>query len=71
MNNMKTAGDYNLTPTTRSDTVFREKGDKVLMTTYGYVQVQDAAAARVMALQKEAAGGERIIISEGNDYSIP
>jgi len=41
------------------------------MTAYGYVQVQDAAAARVMALQKEAAGGERIIISEGNDYSIP
>lgn len=72
---MKTAGDYNPILTTWFDMVFREKDDKVLMTTYGYVHVQDAAAAHAMALQKEAAGGERMIISEGisklHDHFIP
>ena len=39
--------------------------DDVLQGTYGYVHVHDVAAAHVAALKNEAAGGERIIISEG------
>ena len=45
--------------------VFTDQPDDVLQGTYGYIHVHDVAAAHVAALKNEAAGGERIIVSEG------
>ena len=45
--------------------VFTDKPDDVLQGTHVFVHVHDTAAAHVAALRKEAAGGQRIIISEG------
>ena len=42
-----------------------DQPDDVLQGTYGYIHVHDVAAAHVAALKNEAAGGERIIVSEG------
>jgi len=42
-----------------------DQPDDVLQGTYSYIHVHDIAAAHVAALRNEAAGGERIIISEG------
>ncbi|PPQ93152.1 hypothetical protein CVT25_010776 [Psilocybe cyanescens] len=41
----------------------QDQDDDFLKTTYNYVDVRDVAAAHVEAIKKEAAGGERIIIS--------
>ena len=49
--------------------VFTDKPDDDLQTTYGYIHVHDIAAAHVAALRNKAAGGERIIISEGTSHS--
>jgi nucleoside-diphosphate-sugar epimerase len=48
------------------DNVFTDKPDVYVLD--AFIHVQDAAAAHVAALKKEAAGGERIIISEGALY---
>jgi nucleoside-diphosphate-sugar epimerase len=45
--------------------IFTDQPDDVLQATYGYIHVHDIAAAHAAALKNEAAGGERIIISEG------
>ncbi|KAH9487447.1 Putative uncharacterized oxidoreductase [Psilocybe cubensis] len=42
-----------------------EQPDDVLKGTYGYIDVRDVAAAHVVSLQKDAAGGERIIVANG------
>jgi len=42
------------------------KTQELLSTSNVWVDVRDAALAHVLALQKEAAGGERIIISAGS-----
>ncbi|PPQ91972.1 LOW QUALITY PROTEIN: hypothetical protein CVT25_004547 [Psilocybe cyanescens] len=46
--------------------ISKEKPVDILKTSYGYIDVRDIAAAHVVALQKESAGGERIIVSNGN-----
>ena len=43
--------------------VSKDQPDEVLKATVGVVDVRDVAKAHVMALQKEVAGGHRIIVS--------
>ncbi|KAF8953556.1 D-lactaldehyde dehydrogenase [Flammula alnicola] len=45
--------------------VFTEMPDSLLKDTHGYVHVRDVAAAHVLALNKEDAAGQRMIISSG------
>ncbi|KDR70010.1 hypothetical protein GALMADRAFT_900682 [Galerina marginata CBS 339.88] len=45
--------------------VTNEKSDDALKLSSGWIHARDAAAAHVLALRKEEAGGERIIISAG------
>jgi len=47
------------------DNVFADKPDDTLQETHAFIHVRDIAAAHVVALRKEAAGGERIIVAEG------
>jgi nucleoside-diphosphate-sugar epimerase len=47
--------------------VFKEQPEGALKGTYGYVHVEDISQAHILVLQKEEAGGERIIVSAGND----
>lgn len=46
--------------------VSTEKGDQVLGMTHGFVHAKDISKAHVLALTKEKAGGQRIIVAGGN-----
>jgi len=45
--------------------VFTNQGDPSFKVSYACIDVRDVAAAHVTALRREAAGGERIIVSAG------
>jgi len=45
--------------------VFTNSGDQSFKVSYACIDVRDVAVAHVTALRREAAGGERLIISEG------
>ncbi|KAF8956235.1 D-lactaldehyde dehydrogenase [Flammula alnicola] len=62
---VKTPAHLNVSLDIWFNMVFTEKPDAVLKSTHGYVHVKDIAAAHVIALEKEAAGGERIIVASG------
>ncbi|PPQ73615.1 hypothetical protein CVT26_010523 [Gymnopilus dilepis] len=47
------------------DAIANPKSDEELKGTYNYIHVQDIALAHIAALQKEKAGGQRIIVSAG------
>jgi nucleoside-diphosphate-sugar epimerase len=66
---LKTPADLNLSMAVVYKNMFTDQPDDVLQGTYGYIHVRDIAAAHVAALRNEAAGGERIIISEGTLHS--
>jgi len=51
--------------------VFTESNDQTFKVSYACIDVRDVAAAHVMALRTEAAGGERLIISEGMHDAPP
>ncbi|KAF8959881.1 D-lactaldehyde dehydrogenase [Flammula alnicola] len=62
---VKTPAHLNVSLDIWFNMVFAEKPDAVLKSTHGYVHVKDIAAAHVIALEREAAGGERIIVASG------
>jgi nucleoside-diphosphate-sugar epimerase len=47
------------------------KTKKTLSDTNSWVDVRDTALGHVLALEKDAAGGQRIIISSGASHVIP
>lgn len=50
--------------------ISKEKSDSNLKSSYSYIDVRDVATAHVVALNKEEAGGERIITSNGMYTSL-
>lgn len=68
LNDFKSPSDLNLSLGLWYNSIFRDQSDDYLKMTYAFVDSADIAAAHVEALKKEAAGGERIIVSSGMAY---
>ncbi|KIM41313.1 hypothetical protein M413DRAFT_410925 [Hebeloma cylindrosporum] len=62
---LKVPADLNLSMDVAYQNLCIDQPDDVLQSTHNYISVQDIAIAHVAALSNKAAGGQRIIISEG------